>query len=236
MKSIDALEIVGRSWDWLFSLHKPRDLPTAPADVLLRQCHITSKCRYNASIRLRRLGRFTFLTTTLLSLGLILVPMLQLANIRTAYPTAVLNSLQVFLAVAVLVFSVVSATANYDTRARVLNDCADRIKDLSRELRNEMANGAPDLPQFAVKYSGITRDSEMHTRADYALATLQAHDQYNITGLKWAWTRLVIVSMEAAPYALPASLLAIEAIVVLDVLGITSIWTPFLSALILRPS
>ncbi len=232
MSSTEPLGILKQGWNWLFSLHAPRDLPKAPAEVLLRQCHITSKCRYNASIRLKRLGRFTFLTTTMLSLGLILVPMLQLAGIRTAYPTPVLNSLQVFLAVAVLVFSVVSATANYDTRARVLNDCADRIKDLSRELRNELATGTPDLEQFAVRYSGITRDSEMHSRADYALATLQARDQYNITGLRWIWTRLIVGVMEAAPYALTASLLVIEAIIVLDVLGITAIWTPFLNALV----
>src|SRR4051794_4849425 len=104
-------------YDWLFSLKKDRSLPTEPAEVLQRQCHITAKCRYNASIRLKRLGQGTFLTTVVLSLGLILVPMLQLANLRVAYPTPVLNSLQIFLAVAVLVYSIVSATANYGTRA-----------------------------------------------------------------------------------------------------------------------
>ncbi|MFN4361684.1 MAG: SLATT domain-containing protein [Hylemonella sp.] len=133
--------VLHRVFLWLFSLGPDRKLPTAQSDVLLRQCHITSKCRYNASIRLKRLGKFTFLTTTMLSLGLILIPMLQLANLRIAYPAGVVNSLQIFLAVAVLVFSVVSATAGYETRARVLNDCADRIKDLSREIRTAAEKG-----------------------------------------------------------------------------------------------
>ncbi len=219
-------------YEWLFSLAKDRSLPTEPAEVLQRQCHITAKCRYNASIRLKRLGHGTFLTTVVLSLGLILVPMLQLANLRVAYPTPVLNSLQIFLAVAVLVYSIVSATANYGTRARVLNDCADRIKHLGGELRSALKNGDPDLQQFAERYHSITRDSEMHSRADYALAKLQATDQYNITGLKRALSRLVVLAIEVVPYMPSLLLLAIEVILVTDILGITAIWTPFMKALV----
>jgi len=173
-----------RVYVWLFSLADSKALPKAQVDVLLRQCHLTSKCRYNASIRLKRLGQGTFLTTVVLSLGLILMPMLQLARLRVAYPEQVLNVIQVFLAVAVLVYSIVSATSNYDTRARILNDCADRIKHLGGELRTAMQTGTVDLKFFADRYNGITRDSEMHSRADYALAKLQATDQYSITGLR----------------------------------------------------
>lgn len=219
-------------YEWVFSLAKDRSLPTEPAEVLQRQCHITSKCRYNASIRLKRLGQGTFLTTVVLSLGLILVPMLQLANLRVAYPTPVLNSLQIFLAVAVLVYSIVSATANYGTRARVLNDCADRIKHLGGELRSAVKNGNVDVQQYAERYHSITRDSEMHSRADYALAKLQATDQYNITGLKWVWSRLLVLFFEVIPYLPSLALLAIEVVLVTDILGITAYWTPFMRALV----
>ena len=235
---MNELKIVGIFADfyvWLFSLEQDRSLPTAQADVLLRQCHITAKCRYNASIRLRRLGQGTFLTTVLLSLGLILVPMLLLANLRMAYPVPVVNALQVFLAVAVLVYSIISATANYDTRARVLNDCADRIKHLGAELRTELQTGKPDLKQFADRYNGITRDSEMHSRADYSLAMLQAKDQYKITGLKRLWTRVLVFLAEAVPYMPSVALLTIEAILVTDMLGITVVWTPFMVALAVAP-
>jgi hypothetical protein len=216
---------------WLFSLAEDKSLPTDQVEVLQRQCHITAKCRYNASIRLKRLGQGTFLTTVLLSLGLILVPMLQLAKLRMPYPEPVLNSLQIFLAVAVLVYSIISATASYGTRARILNDCADRIKLLGSELRNARKDGQVDLAHFSERYHSITRDSEMHTRADYALAKLQAIDQFNITGLHRLWSRLVVLVAEGMPYLPSAALLAIEWVIVTDILGISAIWTPFMRAL-----
>src|SRR5581483_6776239 len=117
----NKLSFASSFFSWLFNAGPDRDLPTAPADVLLRSFHITAKCRYNASIRLRRVGRFTFLTTIVLSLGLIIAPVLQLAHLKLAYPDQVINCFQVFLAVAVLVYSVVNATAGYDTRAHLLN-------------------------------------------------------------------------------------------------------------------
>jgi hypothetical protein len=215
-------------WIWLFNLQDDKALPTAQEHILLRQFHITSKCRYNASIRLKRLGRGTFLTTILLSLGLILIPMLQLANLTIAYPTPVVNALQIFLAVAILVFSIVSATANHDARARVLNDCADRIKSLGTELRTAIQANQVDLKAFSDRYSGITRDSEMHSRADYALAKLQATEQYAITGIARVWTRATVIVMETIPYLPSVALLTIEGILVVDLLGITSIWTPFM--------
>jgi hypothetical protein len=217
---------------WLFSLAGNKSLPTDQVEVLQRQVHITAKCRYNASIRLKRLGQGTFLTTVVLSLGLVLVPMLQLAKLRVAYPEPVLNSLQIFLAVAVLVYSIISATANYGTRARVLNDCADRIKHLGAELRTARKNGDVNLTQFSERYHGITRDSEMHTRADYALAKLQAPDLFNITGLNRFWSRTVVLVAEALPYLPSIALLAIEAVLVTDILGITARWTPFMKALV----
>jgi len=158
--------------------------------------------------------------------------MLQLAKLRMAYPEPVVNSLQIFLAVAVLVYSIISATANYGIRARVLNDCADRIKHLGGELRTARKNGNPNLMQFAERYNGITRDSEMHSRADYALAKLQATDQFNVTGLKRLWMRLTVFVLEIVPYMPSVALLAVEVILVTDLMGITTVWTPFMKALV----
>ena len=217
---------------WLFSLERDKSLPTDQGEVLQRQCHITAKCRYNASIRLKRLGQGTFLTTVVLSLGLILIPMLQLAKLRMAYPDPVVNSLQIFLAVAVLVYSIISATASYGTRARVLNDCADRIKHLGGELRTARKAGNADLMQFAERYHSITRDSEMHSRADYVLAKLQATDQFNVTGVKRLWNRVAVVVAEAVPYVPSLALLAIEVVLVTDLMGVTALWTPFMKGLV----
>jgi len=231
MTSQSVKDVIASGWRWLFSVHDDGKLPTDPVDVLLRQCHLTSKCRYNASIRLRFLGRFTFLTTVLLSLVLILMPMLQLASLTIAYPAPVIKCLQIFMAVAVLVYSIISATSGYDRRAWVLNDCADRIKDLSRELRTTRANGSPNVQEWDARYSGITRDSEIHSQLAYTLAMLQATGVYKITGLRRAWLHATVLFRNSVAYAPSALLLVFAAIVVLDIIGNTAVLTDSMAAL-----
>jgi len=94
----------------------------------------TAKCRFNAAERLKRQGKFAFFTTTILSLGLIFIPLMQNSGIKLAFSTNVLNTMSIFLAVAVLVYSVVIGTARYEARADKLTQCGDNLKDLSREL------------------------------------------------------------------------------------------------------
>ena len=67
-----------------------------------------------------------------------MIPLLENADIQLAYPPRVLNMLQIFLAVAVLVYSTINATAKYETRSERLNECGDRIKELIRELRADI--------------------------------------------------------------------------------------------------
>ena len=65
--------------DWVLSRF-PREIAraneTERLDVTMKT---TAVNRYNASNRLRAQGRFTFFTTTVLSLGLIFIPLMQLA-------------------------------------------------------------------------------------------------------------------------------------------------------------
>ena len=223
---------VVRCWEWFFSLRPPQPLPKDPTQILLRAAHITAKSRYNASIRLTRLGRFSFLTATVLSLGLILIPVLQLTDMHLAYPPKVLNGLQIFLAVAVLVYSVINGTARYEARAQALNDCGDRLKDLTRDLRSMLAKGpVGDLELFNQRYTSINRDSEMHSRADYALATLQASDMFKITGLKRLLAHVEVWAANYVPYIIPSALMIGQVLLILDVLGVTQILTPNLQRL-----
>lgn len=206
------------------------DRPTDPVDTLYRSCHITAKCRYNASIRLKRLGSFSFFTATVLSLGLILLPLLQMANIPVAYPAPVLNMLQIFLAVAVLVYSVINSSAHYETRSEALNECGDNIKELSRQLRTQRALQADvDMDRMNERYTDISTDSENHTRADYWLAMLQARDIYELRGLPRLRLQLKVWVAALGRYFLPAGLMLIELLIVLDTLNVTSVFTPLLT-------
>lgn len=217
---------------WLFSLQPSENRPTDPVKTLYRSIHITAKCRFNASIRLRRVGQFSFLTATFLSLGLILLPMLQLSGIQLAYPDRVLSMLEIFLAVAVLVYSVINSTAHYETRSGSLNECGDKIKELSRELRTAMSSSPPDekldLDQMNRRYTDISTESENHTRSDYWQAMIQARGVYNITGIPRFWLYAKINVARVLPYLIPVFLLLAELIILLDVLAVTSVLTPHL--------
>jgi hypothetical protein len=172
------------------------------------------------------LSQFSFSTTVILSLGLILIPLLQNSDIPLEYSPHTLNMLQIFLAVAVLVYSVINSTAKYETRAERLNECGDRIKELIRELRVAIGGPPPiDLNKFNERYTLIVTDTENHIRADYWRAVLTTPEYYNISGILYlsVWFRAHFGKL--FPYIIPVSLLLLEAIFILDMLGFTSILT-----------
>lgn len=218
---------------FLFSL-QPRQVPIPDAaEKLMYGMTVTSKCRYNASIRIKRLSQFSFYTATILSLGLIFIPLAENADIQLAYSTRVLNMLETFLAVAVLVYSVINATARYETRAERLNECGDKIKELIRELRVDISNNKisqtpVDLPVYNRRYTDISTDSENHTRADYSIAVVRTPQYYSVTGIPWLWQHLKSYALNSVPYMIPATLITLEVICILDMLGATNFITPLL--------
>ncbi|WP_284085196.1 SLATT domain-containing protein [Acinetobacter haemolyticus] len=140
----------------------------------------TAISRYHASTRLAWQSRIAFLTTTFLSLGLIFILLMQLANVKLNLNENVLSAVQIFMAVAVLVYSVIIGTAKYETRCENLNDCGDKIKALIRELRREAENGKDVdkavLEDIQQRYADIVSDVENHERCDYALTILRYRD------------------------------------------------------------
>lgn len=220
---------------WLFSLNPVEADIQDPAQKLLNSMRITSKCRYNASVRLRRQSQFSFFSTTLLSLGLILVPLLQNSEIRLEFPPKVLNMLQIFLAVAVLVYSVINATARYETRSEALNECGDKIKDLIRNFRREIAEsknsgGNVDLVKYNQSYDNVSTAAENHVRADFIFGALEMRGDYHYTGLIRLYMYVKASLLFLIPYLVPTLLLVGEIIFITDMLGSTSVFTKYLQA------
>jgi hypothetical protein len=63
----------------------------------------------------------------MLSLGLIFIPLMQNADITLILSNKVINMMQVFLAVAILVYSIIISTSKYDIR-----ESAGKLKKLTR--------------------------------------------------------------------------------------------------------
>lgn len=219
---------------WLFGQGKQeRDLLDA-ADKLQLSMRTTAKCRYNASVRLEQHGRFSFFTTTVLSLGLVFIPLMQNAGVPLAYKANVLNMMQIFLGVAVLVYSVVIGTARFDMRSTQLTECGDKLKELIRELDKEREanqNGIPKavLTSFQERYSMIVTDVENHIRNDYRLATLEMKKDYFIKGLPRLKLYMEAQVSRAFGYLLPMCLMIMEVIFITDMMGGTKILTPYLN-------
>jgi len=116
------------------------ELSANSAQRQLLAIRTSARSRSHAGLRLQRQGRAWLATLIALSLGLILIPLLQNAGVRLALAPNVLNLLQIFLGVSVLVCVVLVASANHALRARVLLECGDRLRELARGFETARAD------------------------------------------------------------------------------------------------
>ncbi|WLH04853.1 SLATT domain-containing protein [Pseudomonas lurida] len=218
---------VKEGWIWLWSLG-PREKPATTAfEKLHMSMRTTVKCRFAAADRLKNYARFSFFTTTILSLGLILIPLIQNSQVALSVAPSVLNMMQIFLAVAVLVFSVVIGTAKYELRSELLTECGNRLKELIREmnrLKGTPEGSAPaELERLEKEYSRITTDVENHARVDYRRTWLDMRNDYFITGIPRLRFSIATHWFSFYPYLVPLILIGIEIMFVTDMLGVTTL-------------
>ena len=220
----------GKPLTWLLSLQPEEKPEIDPANKLLNSMRLTAKCRFNASVRLERLARYSFLTTTILSLGLIFIPLYQKSGLGIPYKEQVVNMLQIFLAVAVLVYSVVNATAKYDARSATLDSCGVKIKELIRKLRYDISESQKsgisiELEKYHQEYHVVSSEPENHHRVDYIFAVLESKRDFNISGIPRLWKHLKARILYALPYIIPTSMMVFELFIITDILGVTNTFT-----------
>lgn len=215
---------------WTFSRAPIEKEQKDPTEKLIDSMRITSKCRFNAATRLNQRSKASFFVTTMLSLGLILIPLLQNSGVILSFPSSVLNMLQIFLAVSVLIYSVTIGTARYELRARELDDCGKKIKELIRKIRKEPNHNQDTINTITNEYNQTLKESEGHSRADYQLARLEMRTDYNITGLVRVWHYTGYLFSYLFPYLLPLLFLAAEFIFITDMLNITHVLAPYIHA------
>ena len=222
-------------WYWLICLNERERVANDAAAKLQMSIRTTAKCRYNASVRLQHQSKFAFFTTTFLSLGLVFIPLIQNAGVSLAFKPNVLNMMQIFLGVAVLVYSVVIGTARYEIRSTQLTECGDKLKELIRELDKEREKSVDAkistevLADFHTRYSDIVTDVENHNRNDYRFATLEMVGDYFMTGIPRLKLYLEANLVRGFGFLLPSILIAIELIFITDMVGATSIFTKYLN-------
>lgn len=142
------------------------------ANKHLRTMRITTDARFEAAKRLKLINLICFLTTTIASLGLILIPLLDIAGINKIFSGITLTVIQVFLAVCVLVYSTAIATANFQVRSKEFLQCGDRIKSIVDEFKVHLVDVRerdikPDLEKYMNEYREVLRGFENHEDIDY---------------------------------------------------------------------
>ncbi|EJD6506512.1 SLATT domain-containing protein [Providencia sp. PROV196] len=235
--------------------NKPENQANEPIDSLQKNAlnlyqsmRITIDSRFQSGKRLQSLNSFTFIASIIVSLALIFLPLLQFSGIYLHYSANVLSALQIFFAVAILVYSVLISTAQYSIRAKEMTTCADLIKDLSRELKDYIASSKEvnsdtkitkeGLEEFNRRYRDCLRNSENHTDHDYYVVknTLEMKDvEKQKEGLNWyrknIWHRVIRLWLRftvSKQYIFPTFLMFFVLIIITDVLGYTTIIEPFL--------
>lgn len=230
--SIHLRPLLVSFWKWLWCAGSRESRPANAAQKLKRSMRVTAKSRYNAAVRLQRQGKFAFFTIVVLSLGLILIPLAQNSGVMLSLPSPVLNMFQVFLAVAVLVYSVSIGTARYDLRAEVLTQCGDKVKDLLREMDKDQEawDSIPSerLEKYQTRYSAAVTLSENHSRGDYHLARLEMREDHLLTGFHRLGVFLAAHLSRISGFLLPTLMLLAEVTILLEMLGVTEILTPYL--------
>ena len=208
----------------LVGVHKKKLENATSVESFLRSLYTAARCRYLASTRLKNKGKFSFLVTTLLSLGLIFIPLMQNAGINISFPPKVLNMIQIFLAVSVLVYSIINSKSRYEVRSEKLSDCGDKIKRLARELSSEIEKDVDkklfDYQYYREKYYDIETDFENHSLLDYSMAILQMPEYYSITGLTRLYQNVKIKGQVFSSYSVSGIVLIFELLVIIDMLNI----------------
>ncbi len=217
---------------WKHFTLRPADVPqNGQREKLIASIKTTAVSRYNASNRLARQGRFTFGISTVFSLGLIFIPLMQLAKVPLVLNGDVLSAFQIFLAVAILVYSIIIGTARYQIRSEQLNDCGDKLKGLIRELRLDMGNAGsdPGLAEQQRRYEAIIADVENHERRDYILTILRSPDLFTLSlvGRVCHWAKFSFAA--CISYSPSLLLVLIEIILITDMFGATNVFTKYLA-------
>lgn len=209
--------------------------PKNALEKLQLSVRVTSKCRYNASIRVSQQNSFGFFTSTVLSLGLIFIPCIQNAGVKLQFNGNVLNMMQIFLGVSVLVYSLVIGAARYELRSSQLSACGDQLKELNRDINKEIETATADqilksgITKFQDRYSKILAISENHKPNDYLLAMLEMENDYVFNTFEKNKNKTIAFFNKHFIHLVPATLLLLEALFITDMVGATNFFTPYLN-------
>lgn len=138
-------------------------------DELMKNVHLATKKYFEASQRLAGHHAATQWTISLLSLGLILVPLLTVTQIPIRFDQHIVDFASIGLAVAVLMFSLLTGSNRYENRSEKMHEAGLDLNELLRDMK--FAATADDrmkhYQDFAKRYGQVLRRCENNHEIDY---------------------------------------------------------------------
>ncbi len=153
---------------------------TPPLAQLYRKIEVTTKIRYNSARRLANHHKLSQWAITLISVVLILVPLFQAMEVPLRASTQVLNSIEVFLAVLVLAYSLLLGAENYAVRAHKMLTCGLELGRLARDLAPHIQQPHQEdvYKQFSTRYHDILDRYDNHDDIDYDIYRIRNRQRY----------------------------------------------------------
>lgn len=158
---------------------------------LYKKVDATSKTRFHAARRLRLHSKSSTCVVVLISLALILISLMQAYHLGNNITSNLIGLIQVFSAIAVLVYSLLIDKHDYSNLSEKMYSCASKLGELKQKIHPhlELAHVPKLYKQFRKDYHGILKLYETHSnndfRGDYTRAKLEMPENYTIKGCDW---------------------------------------------------
>jgi len=140
-------------------------------DELYRIVELVAKARYTAHRRLTFHSSFAQFSLTFLSIGLIIIPLLDLGGFSAHYSPKYIQIMQIVFAVILLAYSLLLSMGRFEARAEKMLSCGIALSRILRQVK-PLQGTSPPLPdpvydELYTRYYDILEKFENHTQADY---------------------------------------------------------------------
>lgn len=158
---------------------------------LYKKIDATSKTRFHSSRRLKQHSKWSTYIVVLISLGLILISLMQAYDIGNNIESPLVGLIQAFSAIAVLVYSLLIDKNDYSSLSEKMYSCASQLGELKQKVYPHLDNKYDDKKyvEHREEYHSILKLFETHSmndfRGDYFRAKLEMPENYEINGGDW---------------------------------------------------
>ncbi len=164
-----------------------RDFEDQSLRSLYRKMKKTALARFESATRMRRHQTYSLWTISIFSAGLIIFPVVHAFGIPIQISMGWFNTIQVGLALMVLVLSLLISANNVGDKAEKMHRCGLEVNALCHEALPFCRTDSHDEEKyefFRVRYAQILAVYENHDPIDFEKVKLLLPDEYKLTDVQ----------------------------------------------------